>query len=103
MGVSTPGSKDDVIKRVNTFKKYPTLVEKLKKKANRANKFPTALQPIDIPPKTAQWSSNLGQLPKVNYEGYVSYCSNKTEDNAGQQEKTVRLLKSRKIIECQVN
>ena len=41
--VSTSGTKDDVIKRVNTFKMYPRLVEKLKKKANRAYKFPTAL------------------------------------------------------------
>ena len=54
IGVSTSGAKDDVIKRVNTFKKYPRLVETLKKKANRAYKFPTALQPTDIPPKTAQ-------------------------------------------------
>ena len=78
IGVSTSGTKDDVIKRVNTFKKYPRLVEKLKKKANRTYKFPTALQPTDIPPKIAQWSSNSDQLPKVNDEGYMSYCSNKT-------------------------
>ena len=32
IGVSTSGTKDDVIKRVNTFKKYPRLVEKLKKR-----------------------------------------------------------------------
>ena len=98
IGVSTSGTKDDVIKRVNTFKKYPRLVEKLKKKASRAYKFPTALQSTDIPPKTARWSSNSSQLPKVNDEGYMSYCSNKTEGNVGQQEKAVRLLKSRKIV-----
>ena len=97
IGVSTSGTKDDVIKRVNTFKKYPRLVEKLKKKASRAYKFPTALQSTDIPPKTVRWSSNSSQLPKVNDEGYMSYCSNKTEGNVGQQEKAVRLLKSRKI------
>ena len=95
IGVSTSGTKDDVIERVNTFKKYPRLVEKLRKKANRAYKFPTALQPTDIPPKTAQWSSDSDQLPKVNNEGYMSYCSNKTEGNVGQQEKAV---KSRKIV-----
>ena len=98
IGVSTSGTKDDVIKRVNTFKKYPRLVEKLKKKANRAYKFPTALQPTNIPPKTAQWSSDSDQLPKVNNEGYMTYCSNKTEGNVGQQKKAVRLLKSSKIV-----
>ena len=36
IGVSTSGTKDGVIKRVYTFKKDPKLVEKLKKKANRA-------------------------------------------------------------------
>ena len=75
IGVSTSGTKDDVIKRVNTFKKYPKLVEKLKKKANRAYKFPKALQPTDIPHKTAQWSSNSDRLLKVNDESYMSYCS----------------------------
>ena len=98
IGVSASGTRDDVIKTVNTFKKYPRLVEKLKKKANRAYKFPTALQSTDIAPKTARWSSNSGQLPKVNDEGYVSYCSNETEGNIGLQEKAVRLLKSRKIV-----
>ena len=98
IGVSTSGRKDDVIKRVNTFKQYPRLVEKLKKKANRAYKFPTALQPTDIPPKTARWSSNSDHLPEVNDEGYISYCSDKTEGNVGQQEKAVRLCKSRKIV-----
>ena len=97
IGVSTFGTKDDVIKRVNTYKKYPRLVGKLKKKANRAYKFLTALQPTDIPPKTAQWSSDSDQLPKVNNEGYMSYCSNKTEGNVVQQEKAVRLIKSLKI------
>ena len=98
IGVSTSSTKEDVIKRVNTFKKRPRLVEKLKKKANRAYKFPTALQPTDIPPKTAQWSSNFGQLPEVNDEGYMRYCSNKTEGNVDKQEKAVRSLKSRKIV-----
>ena len=96
IGVSTSDTKDDVI--INTFKKYPRLVEKLKKKANRAYKFPTALQPTDIPPKTTQWSSDSDQLPEVNNEDYISYCSNKTEGNVGQQEKAVRLLKSRNIV-----
>ena len=68
IGMSTSGTKDGVTKRVSTLKKYPRLVEKLKKKANRAYKFPTVLQPTDIPPKTAQWSSNSDQLPKVNDE-----------------------------------
>ena len=99
IGVSTSGTKDDVIKRLNTFKKYPRLFEKLKKKANRAYKFPTALQPTDIPPKTAQWSSDSDQLSKVNNESYMSYCLNKTEGNVCQQEKGVRLLKRK----CQVN
>ena len=84
--------------RVNTFKMYPGLAEKLKKKDNRAYKFPTALQPTDVPSKTAQWSSNPDQLPKVNDEGYMNYCSNKTDGNAGQHEKAVRLLKSRNIV-----
>ena len=98
IGVSSSGTKDDVIKRVNPFKKYPRSVEKLKKKANRAYKFPTTLQLTDIPPKTAQCSSNSDQLPEVNDEGYMSYYSNKTEGNVGQQEKAVRLLKSLKIV-----
>ena len=40
--VSISDTKDDVITRVNKFKKCPNLVEKLKKNAKSTYKFPTA-------------------------------------------------------------
>ena len=55
IGVPHSGTKEDLIKKVSKFQKYPALLKKIKDRANRNYKFLTSLSPSDIPPSTCLW------------------------------------------------
>jgi len=98
IGLSTSGSKDELINKIKTYLRYPCLVEKLKTKACRNYTFPCSLDPLTVPPFTAKWVTDEKMYPKVSQSVFVKYASNKTQGSQGQQEKAFRLLQSRKIV-----
>eukprot|EP00111_Clytia_hemisphaerica_P012263 TCONS_00036004-protein len=98
IGLSSTGSKDELINRIKRFICYPKLVKKLKNKAKRHYKFSSSLNPLEIPPSTAKWSSNHDSYPNITSEQFKSYASQKSEGSQGQQMKAVRMFQSRKIV-----
>ena len=52
VGVPGSGTKDDLIKKIKQFKKYPNLLQKFETRAKRQCSFPTSLPPNQIPPNT---------------------------------------------------
>ena len=96
IGVPHSGTKEDLIKKILKFQKYPTLLKKIKDRANRNCKFLTSLSPSDIPPSTSLWKQE--KCPKVNKSIFESYCEHKRQGIAGQQQKAHRLFSSRKVV-----
>ena len=64
-GLSTSGTLDELHIRINKFKLYPSLTEKLKRKAERIFVFKTFLDPTNIPPLTAPWTSDDSLYPYI--------------------------------------
>lgn len=46
LGVACSGTKEELISRIKTFKKYPKLVSKLQKRAQRNFKFSCSLEVV---------------------------------------------------------
>ena len=84
-------NKEDLIKKMLKFQKYPALLEKIKDWANL-----TSLSRIDIPPSTSLWKQD--KCPKVNRSNFESYCEHKRQGIAGQQQKAHRSFLSRKVV-----
>ena len=49
-GISTSGSLQELKMRINRFKLYPLLAEKLRLKTEKNFNFGTSLDPVNIPP-----------------------------------------------------
>ena len=64
IGVSYSGAKEDLIKRILKFQKYPSLLEKIRNRAKRKYQFLTSLSPDDIPPSTSLWIQD--NYPRIN-------------------------------------
>ena len=78
IGLSSSGTKEELINRIKRFIRYPKLVKRLKNKAKRFYKFSTSLNPLEIPPTTGRWVSNNDLLPKITKEQFELYASQKT-------------------------
>ena len=95
---SVSGNKDELIKRIQGFMKYPKIVEKLKRKAQWSYTFSTSLDPKSIPPPTSNWQVNDDLLPLVTDKIFTTYTSVKVQGSIGQQEKAYQMFQSRKIV-----
>lgn len=97
-GLSISGSKEELQIRINKYKRYPNLVNRLKSRASAQYNFFCSLDPIQIPPLTAKWNANQSLYPTVSNEMFMQYLQQKKEGSQGQQEKAYRMLQSRKIV-----
>ena len=98
LGVACSGTKEELINRIKTFKKWPKLVSKLRNKAERNYKFSSSLDPTSIPPLSIAWKGDETLYPKL-----TQYMNHKKEGNQGQLEKAYRMLQSRKIVSVKVH
>ena len=73
IGVRHTGTKEELLTRVTKYKKFPSLIKKLKHRVNRQYNFATALNPNDIPPNTVLWKDE--NYPKVTRAIFQKYCS----------------------------
>ena len=96
-GLSTSGTLDELHIRINKFKLYPSLTEKLIRKAERIFVFKTFLDPTNVPPLTAPWTSDDSLYPFIKSSMFKKYASNKREGSLGQQQKGYIILTSRKM------
>ena len=98
LGVACSGTKEELISRIKTFKKYPKLVSKLQKRAQRNYKFACSLDPTAIPAPSVAWKGDDTLYPKLTETLIQKYMDHKREGNKGQLEKGYRMLQSRKIV-----
>ena len=92
---SISGTKNDLIKKIKQFKKYPNLLQKFETRAKRQYSFPASLPPNQIPPNTSLWKQE--NFPEINKSVFENCCKFKRQGVAGQQEKAHKLFTSRKI------
>ena len=83
LGVACSGTKEELISRINTFKKYPKLVSKLQKRAQRNFKFSCSLDPTAIPPPSVAWKGDETLYPKLTETKFQKYMDHKKEGNKG--------------------
>ena len=102
LAVSSSGSLEQLRNKVIKFRRFPKLVDRLRKKAKLNYAFATSLSPSAIPPATAKWIVNPKLLPRVDLATIHLYCSTKKEGNIGQLQKAVRMLQSRRIVSVKV-
>jgi len=98
LGVSTSGTKDELVERIRKFKRYPKLVDKLQRKCKSQYRFPCSLDPLSIPQVNANWQVIDKLLPKITQKSFLEYASQKLEGSQGQQEKAFQMVQSRKIV-----
>ena len=98
IGQSTNGSTEELKNKIRKFSLYPKLVERLKKQTERNYEFKCSLDPSKIPEVNGAWKTGDEYLPKVSESMFYKYCSYKSKGNMGKQEKAVRMLQSRKIV-----
>ena len=82
--------------KIRSFKLYPSLTEKLRKRAESDSIY-TSLNPADIPQMTAAWNSKKEMYPRVTETILKEYASKKREGSLGQQQKAYSMLTSREI------
>ena len=92
LGLAVSGTRDELIKRIRKYMRYPKLINKLKLKASRHFSFPSSLNPNSIPPVTAKWEVDDALWPTVTQKTFLSYSSQKREGSQGQEEKAFRML-----------
>ena len=97
-GLSTSGTLQELNMRINRFNLYPSLAEKLRKRREKNFSFGTSLNPTEIPPITATWSTHENIYPAVNVSIFKEYATRKREGSLGQQQKAYSMLTSRKIV-----
>ena len=95
--IGTTGTLQDLQMKIRRFKLYPSLTEKLRKRAESNFSFYTSLNPADIPQMTAAWNSKEELYPRVTATIFKEYASKKREGSLGQQQKAYSMLTSRKI------
>ena len=71
-GVSTFGSKEDLVTQIECFQQFPNLLQKLRKRAKRNYQFSRSLPPKDILSNISLWKSD--SLPKVHETVFGVYC-----------------------------
>ena len=96
-GMSAAGNLNELQMRIRKTLLYPSLSEKLKRRAEKNIIFDTSLNLSDIPPITAAWSSKDELLPSMSSTNFKEYASKKREGSIGQQQKAYCMLTSRKI------
>ena len=57
LGLAVSGTKQELNIRISKYKRYPNLVKKLRQRTNRNRSFKTSLNPLDIPPVKANWTT----------------------------------------------
>ena len=96
-GMSAAGNLNELQMRIRKTLLYPSLSEKLKRRAEKNIIFDTSLNLFNIPPITAAWSSKDELLPSMSSTNFKEYASKKREGSIGQQQKAYCMLTSRKI------
>ena len=84
--------------RINRLSLYPSLAEKLRIKREKNFSFGTSLNPVEIPPITAPWSTHENIYPAVSSITFKECATRKREGSLGQQQKAYSMLTSRKIV-----
>ena len=74
-GLTVSGTRDELLMRIRKFSKFPKLWTKLKSRTNSQYKFPTSLDPLEIPPINAPWYLNYEGLPKMNESTFQYFKS----------------------------
>ena len=97
-GLAISWTHNEMKQRINKFLLYPSLVEKLHKKATKSFNFVTSLHPNNIPLLSNEWSVNTKLYPIISEKDFSSYASKKFEGSLGQQKKAHQMLHSRKIV-----
>ena len=98
IGSSINGTKEELEQRIARFRRFPGLVKKLRSRAEKADSFPTSLDPKAIPQSTAHWKTEEGTFPKEDERIFTNYASKKREGSIGQQQQATQMLSSRKIV-----
>ena len=75
---------------------------RLRDKVKRKYDFPTSLDPVLIPPPSANWRSDDDQYPVVTEDMFKKYVCAKLQGNSGQQQKAYMMLQSRKIASVKI-
>ena len=102
IGQTATGTVEQLQCKIEKFRLYPKLLNRLKSKARRSYSFKCSLDPLKIPNITAHWSTDESLYPTVTEEMFYRYCSLKRQGSMGQQEKAFRMLQSRKIVSVKV-
>ena len=97
-GLGVSGNKNQLNDRIRLYERYPGLVKKLRQRLVHNRKFSCSLDENTIPALTAPWKADDNLLPKVTPLIFSKYASHKREGSLGQQDKAVRMLQSRKIV-----
>ena len=92
LGLGVSGNKEELQVRIRKYLRYPKLVTKLKAKTASQYTFPCSLDPLTIPPPTANWKPGDNLLPSVTERTFQIYISQKKEGSQGQTEKAYRML-----------
>ena len=97
IGQSTSSTVEELRQRIRKFQRYPALVKRLKDKVTRNYEFPTSLDPVLIPPPSANWRSEDDQYPVVTEDVFKRYVSAKVQGYSEQQQIAYMMQQSRKI------
>jgi len=102
IGQSTSGTVEELRQRIRKFQRYPTLVRTLRDKVKKNYDFPTSLDPVLIPPPSANWRSDDVQYPVVTEDMFKNCMCAKLQGNSEQQQKAYMMLQSRKIASAKI-
>ena len=79
--IGTTGTLQDLKMKIRRFKIYPSLTEKIRKRAESNFSFYTSLTPADIPQMTAAWNSKEELYPRVTATLFKEYASKKRKSS----------------------
>ena len=86
LGLAVSGTKEELLSRIATYRKWPKLVEKLKARTKQYFKFKCSLDSTTIPPPSSCWNVSDSKYPVISQDIVEHYLSHKKEGNKGQLE-----------------
>ena len=84
--------------KLRKFCWFPKLYERLKLEVQRQYNFEFNLVPSEVSGIRAKWLSDEKTYPYVDNDIFNNCCSLNHQGNNWQQEKTIRIIQSRKIV-----
>lgn len=84
--------------KLRKFCWFPKLYERLKLEVQRQYNFEFNLVPSEVSGIRAKWLSDEKTYPHVDNDIFNKCCSLNHQGNNWQQEKTIRIIQSRKIV-----